>query len=705
MERTFLSAQPGGHAANLQEALTTLATKGTTVTVTTREGATLCLNLDLLLLYSPLLRSLHSSLPFASSPRLLLPSASLPSLLALQSLLTSGRAGMEVVGEEVEEVAQLLGLPLNQLVKKGGGKDSSGGEPEKTKPVTENNTKAKSSEASKLVKITDCIKPSKPKEVGKAENQVKEKEVSQDIEKTARESAATNKDTSAVNKDSNEESSSEISDTPPAPAGGVVSVEVYGEEEETVTAVKTEPIETEPMETEPIETEFEREDAADSTQKETTVVNKLVAEKRKANTDNEELIKKKKKKVLETALQNLVTAKSPEKAAVEAVPAEAAVEGGEAATVPAFPSAKAAKKVTDKKAAAAMLRVMNAGQTKAKEAKEAKEMKDAKKMKEAKEDQGHPGNLGSLGVGDSTVESLALLPGLTITSTMPAPAPKAAAAPREAPAPPKKAPAPEPPAPAPMASPHPTPKGPTTAPGPPSKTNTFPQVAPTPVLPTAKAAPSPKTKPAPKPPATPKATAAPKLPPAVAPSAGTPKRAAPAPKAVVASPKDSASPSLAPKTPKATPPKAPPKLAAEAATPKTPRRAQKAALNPGSRQLLSRDGSCNYGLTCEVCQVESKTLTALYTHVISHIKTDLEKAVKELKDGSRCKVCGQIFARASALVNHLGMKHGKVNDVLKEKGYRVLPCLIATEGTKGAEVQANLMVIRRRRWRLWRRSR
>lgn len=698
MERTFLSAQPGGHAANLQEALTTLATKGTTVTVTTREGADLCLNLDLLLLYSPLLRSLHSSLPFASSPRLLLPSASLPSLLALQSLLTSGRAGREVVGEEVEEVAQLLGLPLNQLVKKGGGKDSSGGEPEKTKPVTENNTKAKSSEASKLVKITDCIKPSKPKEVGKAENQVKEKEVSQDIEKTAGESDATNKDTSAVNKDSNEESSSEISDTPPAPAGGVVSVEVYGEEEETVTAVKTEPIETEPMETEPIATEFEREDAADSTQKETTVVNKLVAEKRKAYTDNEELIKKKKKKVLETALQNLVTAKSPEKAAVEAVPAEAAAEGGEAATVPAFPSTKAAKKVTDKKAAAAMLRVMNAGQAKAKEAKEAKEMKeamemkDAKKMKEAKEakgDQGPPGNLGSLGVGDSTVESLALLPGLTITSTMPAPAPKAAAAPREAPAPPKKAPAPEPPAPAPKASPHPTPKGPTTAPGPPSKTNTFPQVAPAPVLPTAKATPSPKTKPAPK------ATAAPKLPPAVAPSAGTPKRAAPAPKAVVASPKDSASPSLTPKTPKATPPKAPPKSAAEAATPKTPRRAQKAALNPGSRQLLSRDGSCNYGLTCEVCQVESKTLTALYTHVISHIKTDLEKAVKELKDGSRCKVCGQNFARASALVNHLGMKHGKVNDVLKEKGYRVLPCLIATEGAKGAEVQANLMVIKK----------
>ena len=108
-----------------------------------------------------------------------------------------------------------------------------------------------------------------------------------------------------------------------------------------------------------------------------------------------------------------------------------------------------------------------------------------------------------------------------------------------------------------------------------------------------------------------------------------------------------------------------------------------------------RDGSCNYGLTCELCQVESKTLTNLYSHMVSHIKTDLERAVRELMEGTRCKVCSQGFARASALVNHLGIKHGKVNDVLREKGYRVLPCVIATEGTKAAEVQANLLAIKK----------
>jgi len=187
--------------------------------------------------------------------------------------------------------------------------------------VTETNPKkVLSSETTNQVKITDCIQPSKSKEIGKADNQVKEKEMSQDLERNPKESAATNNDNSTVIKDSNEESLSESSETPQAAAGGVVSVEVYGEEEETVTVVKTEPEETQPMDTE-----------VDNTQKEKTVVNKLVAEKRKANTDNDELTKMKKKKLLETALQTLATVKSPEKAAVESAPAEAAAEAGETA--------------------------------------------------------------------------------------------------------------------------------------------------------------------------------------------------------------------------------------------------------------------------------------------------------------------------------------------------------------------------------------
>ena len=97
----------------------------------------------------------------------------------------------------------------------------SAGEPEKTNQLTQTNPKkVTSSSATKQVKITDCIQPSKSKEIGKAENQVKEKEVSQDVERNSNESDATNTDTRSVTIDSNKESLSESSETPRAAAGG-----------------------------------------------------------------------------------------------------------------------------------------------------------------------------------------------------------------------------------------------------------------------------------------------------------------------------------------------------------------------------------------------------------------------------------------------------------------------------------------------------
>ena len=47
---------------------------------------------------------------------------------------------------------------------------------------------------------------------------------------------------------------------------------------------------------------------------------------------------------------------------------------------------------------------------------------------------------------------------------------------------------------------------------------------------------------------------------------------------------------------------------------------------------------CNYSLTCELCQKENKTLQSLYTHVIVHIRVELERKVKDLMEGFQCKV-------------------------------------------------------------------
>jgi len=107
----------------------------------------------------------------------------------------------------------------------------------------------------------------------------------------------------------------------------------------------------------------------------------------------------------------------------------------------------------------------------------------------------------------------------------------------------------------------------------------------------------------------------------------------------------------------------------------------------------------NYTTTCELCQKENKTLQALYSHVIVHIRVELERKVKDLMDmeGLQCKMCDQSFKGKAPLLNHIGCKHGKVNDILKEKGYSVLPCLLATNGNSGAEMQANLVRIKKER--------
>ena len=87
---------------------------------------------------------------------------------------------------------------------------------------------------------------------------------------------------------------------------------------------------------------------------------------------------------------------------------------------------------------------------------------------------------------------------------------------------------------------------------------------------------------------------------------------------------------------------------------------------------------CNYTLTCELCNKENKTLQSLYTHVIVHIRVELERTVQDLMEleGFQCKVCDKTFKAKCPLLAHIGCKHGKVNAVLREKGYSTLPCLL-----------------------------
>ena len=67
----------------------------------------------------------------------------------------------------------------------------------------------------------------------------------------------------------------------------------------------------------------------------------------------------------------------------------------------------------------------------------------------------------------------------------------------------------------------------------------------------------------------------------------------------------------------------------------------------------------------------------------------------------KCKVCDQVFKAKAPLLTHIGCKHGKVNDILREKGYNVLPCLLATNGKSGEEMQANLVQIKKEKAKIF----
>jgi hypothetical protein len=82
--------------------------------------------------------------------------------------------------------------------------------------------------------------------------------------------------------------------------------------------------------------------------------------------------------------------------------------------------------------------------------------------------------------------------------------------------------------------------------------------------------------------------------------------------------------------------------------------------------------------------------------MITHFKLKLDKNFQDLMlDGQKCKVCAQVFKAKPQLLLHIGTKHGKINNILKEMGYMELPCMVAPNTAGSAEIQANLLSIKK----------
>merc|ERR1712076_11247 len=90
---------------------------------------------------------------------------------------------------------------------------------------------------------------------------------------------------------------------------------------------------------------------------------------------------------------------------------------------------------------------------------------------------------------------------------------------------------------------------------------------------------------------------------------------------------------------------------------------------------------------------EQKTLSQLQSHCSSHFLKELGEEHKDLMNGLRCQLCGQVFRSKYLLTVHLGCKHGKVNEALRKKGYKVLPCPISA--SNNADIQKNMLLLKK----------
>jgi len=119
--------------------------------------------------------------------------------------------------------------------------------------------------------------------------------------------------------------------------------------------------------------------------------------------------------------------------------------------------------------------------------------------------------------------------------------------------------------------------------------------------------------------------------------------------------------------------------------------------NPNTSIDKNNDSNaeCNYELECQVCDQKLKTISLLEQHCCRHFMKDLQDQYSSLMDGLKCNICYNSFKQKHSLLLHIGCKHGKINDILRQKNYAALPCPVTN--TTSAAMQKQLVQIKKER--------
>ena len=64
---------------------------------------------------------------------------------------------------------------------------------------------------------------------------------------------------------------------------------------------------------------------------------------------------------------------------------------------------------------------------------------------------------------------------------------------------------------------------------------------------------------------------------------------------------------------------------------------------------------------------------------------ELAEQFSNLMDDLRCSLCNTIFKQKHKLLLHIGCKHGKINEILKQKGHAMLPAPCLEKGNNAMQ--------------------
>ena len=149
------------------------------------------------------------------------------------------------------------------------------------------------------------------------------------------------------------------------------------------------------------------------------------------------------------------------------------------------------------------------------------------------------------------------------------------------------------------------------------------------------------------------------------------------------------------KTASSPPPPPPPQKAGGPTSPPGP----SGPAEPKSGEKLKLDEECNFNLECQVCKQKLGSFHMLEQHCCRHFMKELAEQFSGIMENMKCGLCNSVFKQKHSLLLHIGCKHGKINDILRQKGYVVLPAPIvnSNNGALQKQMQSRLIEIKKER--------